>query len=165
VDVYIGRRRKRFAKTVYTSRTTNEKNETKPCEIYTVRPVSLEYNRSNKTDTGTERIMKIWEVITITLIIIRTKFHVYRWTISRSLIASSVNVYVCDRGYDLNMEKNLDQRNAIKFCFKLGKSATETFQMFNEAYAESVMSCATVFRWQGQFSNSIIKTVSMVFFF
>jgi len=32
------------------------------------------------------------------------------------------------------MEKNLEQRIAIKCCFKLGKIATETFQLLNEAY-------------------------------
>jgi len=36
-------------------------------------------------------------------------------------------MYVCDRGYNFNMEKNLEQRIAIKFCVKLEKSATETF--------------------------------------
>lgn len=62
-------------------------------------------------------------------------------------------MYVCDRGYNFNMEKNLEQRIAIKFCVKLEKSATETFQMMIKAYGELVMSRATVFRWHSQFSS------------
>lgn len=62
-------------------------------------------------------------------------------------------MYVCDCGYNFNMEKNLEQRIAIKFCVKLEKSATETFQMMTKAYGELVMSRATVFRWYSQFST------------
>ncbi|KAL4112628.1 hypothetical protein QTP88_016377 [Uroleucon formosanum] len=51
------------------------------------------------------------------------------------------------------MEKNLEQRIAIKCCVKLEKSATETFQMMIKAYGELVMSRATVFRWHSQFSS------------
>jgi len=66
-------------------------------------------------------------------------------------------VYVYDRGYNLNREKNLEQRIATKFCFKLGKNAIEMFQMSNEAYGESVMSRVTVFWWHGQFSSGGFK--------
>ena len=49
--------------------------------------------------------------------------------------------------------KKIIQRIAIKFCVKLEKSATETFQMMIKAYDELVMSRATVFRWHSQFSS------------
>lgn len=86
--------------------------------------------------------MKFWEVITITVAIVRRKFHAYR-IVSDSIIAF---VYVCDRGYcNLNMENNLRRRRiAIKCCLEFGKSAAETFQMLNNAYGESVTS--SVFR-------------------
>lgn len=49
------------------------------------------------------------------------------------------------------MEKNLEQRIAIQFCVKLGKSATETFQIMTKAYGELFMSRATLFWWNSQF--------------
>ena len=51
------------------------------------------------------------------------------------------------------MNKNNEQRVAIKFCFKAGKSATETFEMLKLAYGESVMSRAIVFRWYNLFAE------------
>uniref|UniRef100_A0A2S2QJL3 Mos1 transposase HTH domain-containing protein n=1 Tax=Sipha flava TaxID=143950 RepID=A0A2S2QJL3_9HEMI len=62
-------------------------------------------------------------------------------------------MYVCDRGYNFNMENNLEQRIAIKCCVKLKKSATETLKMMIKAYGELVMSHATVFKWHSQFSS------------
>ncbi|XP_008179957.1 protein GVQW3-like [Acyrthosiphon pisum] len=44
-------------------------------------------------------------------------------------------------------DNNFEQRCAIRFCFKLGHSATETFQKLQQAYGESVLSRAQVFRW------------------
>jgi hypothetical protein len=43
-------------------------------------------------------------------------------------------MYVCDRGYNSNMENNLKQWIAIKCCVKLEKSATEMFQMMIKTY-------------------------------
>jgi hypothetical protein len=36
------------------------------------------------------------------------------------------------------MDLSMEQRLAIKFCFKAGKSATETLQMVNVAYGDTV---------------------------
>lgn len=51
------------------------------------------------------------------------------------------------------MEKNSEQRVAIKFCFKAGKNVTETFEMLKVAYGRSVMSRTNVFRWYSQISS------------
>ena len=37
------------------------------------------------------------------------------------------------------MDSPKEQRIAVKFCVKLGKSATETFAMLNTAYGDIVM--------------------------
>ena len=42
-----------------------------------------------------------------------------------------------------------EERYAIKFCFKLGKSATETYGMLQTAFGASCMNRASVFEWQG----------------
>ncbi|GFV33670.1 uncharacterized protein TNCV_4567851 [Trichonephila clavipes] len=39
-----------------------------------------------------------------------------------------------------------EQRCAIKFCFRFGHNATETFAKFQQAYGDSVLSRAEVFR-------------------
>jgi len=37
------------------------------------------------------------------------------------------------------MDLSMEQRLAIKFCFKAGKSAPEAFQMVNAAYGDQAL--------------------------
>ncbi|GFX50752.1 protein GVQW3 [Trichonephila clavipes] len=46
-----------------------------------------------------------------------------------------------------------EQRCAIKFCFRLGHNATETFAKLQQAYGDSVLSRALIFRWFKVFSE------------
>ena len=46
-----------------------------------------------------------------------------------------------------------EQRYAVKFCVKLGKSTTETFAMLDMAYGDVAMKPATCFRWYKRFKN------------
>ncbi|GFX04214.1 HTH_48 domain-containing protein [Trichonephila clavipes] len=46
-----------------------------------------------------------------------------------------------------------EQRCAIKFCFRLGHNATETFAKLQLAYGDSVLSRAQVFRRFKAFSE------------
>ena len=49
----------------------------------------------------------------------------------------------------------LEERNAIKLCFKLGKNATETmYGMLQTAFGASCMNRASVFEWQKRFEES-----------
>ena len=41
----------------------------------------------------------------------------------------------------------LEERCAIKFCFKLGKNASETYRMLQTAFEPSCMNRASVFEW------------------
>ena len=41
----------------------------------------------------------------------------------------------------------LEEQYAIKFCFKLGKNATETYGMLQTAFGASCMNRASVFEW------------------
>ncbi|GFX36293.1 HTH_48 domain-containing protein [Trichonephila clavipes] len=43
--------------------------------------------------------------------------------------------------------------SAIKFCFRLGHNAMETFAKLQQAYKDSVLSRAQVFRWFKAFSE------------
>nr|XP_012143528.1 PREDICTED: putative uncharacterized protein FLJ37770 [Megachile rotundata] len=51
------------------------------------------------------------------------------------------------------MQRNIEQRCAIKFCVKLNKSATETFNMIHQAYKDDSMSRTSVFEWHKNFKD------------
>ena len=48
----------------------------------------------------------------------------------------------------------LEERYAIKFCFKLGKKATETNGIILTAFRPSCMNRASVFEWYQRFKES-----------
>ncbi len=50
-------------------------------------------------------------------------------------------------------EDILEERYAIKFCFKLGKNATETYGMLHIAFGASCMNRASVFEWHKRFKE------------
>ena len=50
-------------------------------------------------------------------------------------------------------ENNLEERYAIKFCFQLGKNATETYRMLQTAFGASHISRASVFEWHKSFKD------------
>ena len=47
----------------------------------------------------------------------------------------------------------LEERYAIKFCFKLGKNATETYGMLQTAFRPSCMNRESVFEWHKRFKE------------
>ena len=47
----------------------------------------------------------------------------------------------------------LEERYAIKFCFKLGKNARETYGMLQTAFGASCMNRASVFEWHKRFKD------------
>ena len=47
----------------------------------------------------------------------------------------------------------LEERYAIKFCFKLGKNATETYGILPTAFRLSCMNQASVFKWHKRFKD------------
>ena len=50
-------------------------------------------------------------------------------------------------------EDSLEERYAIKFCFKLGKNATETYGMLPTAFRPSCRNRASVFEWHKRFKE------------
>ena len=50
--------------------------------------------------------------------------------------------------------QKFEQRCAIKFCVKLGESATVTYEKLQRAYGEHSLSRAQVFRWHKSFLES-----------
>jgi hypothetical protein len=45
------------------------------------------------------------------------------------------------------------QRVCIKFCQKLGKTATETYEMLQQAFGETALSRSKTFEWYSRFKN------------
>ena len=50
-------------------------------------------------------------------------------------------------------EDTLEERYAIKFSFKIGKNATETYRMLQTAFGASCMNRASVFEWHKRFKE------------
>ena len=48
----------------------------------------------------------------------------------------------------------LEERYAIKFCFKLGKKATETYRILQTAFGPYCMNRASVFEWHKRFKEA-----------
>ena len=51
------------------------------------------------------------------------------------------------------MCESTEQRICIKFCFKIGKTATETYQLLQQAYGEDAMGRTQVFDWFRRFKR------------
>ena len=51
-------------------------------------------------------------------------------------------------------EDTLEERYAIKFCFKLGKKATETYGILQTAFGAFCMNWASVFEWHKRFKDA-----------
>ena len=50
-------------------------------------------------------------------------------------------------------EDTLEELYAIKFCFELGKNATETYGMLQTAFRPSCRNRASVFEWHKKFKE------------
>jgi hypothetical protein len=46
-----------------------------------------------------------------------------------------------------------EQRVCVKFCQKLGKTATETYEMLQQAFGETALSRSQTFEWYSRFKN------------
>ena len=61
--------------------------------------------------------------------------------------------------YDFRLKEQLQQqlvlkeRYAIKFCFKIGKNATETYGMLQTTFRPSCMNRTSVFEWNKRFKE------------
>ena len=60
----------------------------------------------------------------------------------------------CHSWWISKMQSELEEkRYAIKFCFKLGKNATETYRMLQTAFRPSCMNRASVCEWHKRFKE------------
>jgi hypothetical protein len=57
------------------------------------------------------------------------------------------------------MDGKIEQRVCIKFCAKLGKSATKTLEIRHEAFGEHSSSRTAVSEWHSRFKASRVSAV------
>ena len=57
------------------------------------------------------------------------------------------------RQSEFNCKMTIEQRINIKFCVKLGKTATEALKMLREVYGDFSMSRTRVFKWHKRFAE------------
>ena len=50
-------------------------------------------------------------------------------------------------------QNTLEERSAIKFCFKLGKNGREMYGMLQSAFGASRMNRSSVFEWHKRFKK------------
>jgi hypothetical protein len=55
------------------------------------------------------------------------------------------------------MDVQLEQRVYIRFCVKMGKTATETLQLLRDAYDDEALSRARVFEWHRRFVSGRVS--------
>lgn len=53
-----------------------------------------------------------------------------------------------------------EQRVCIKFCVRLGKTGSETFEMLKQAFGDLCMSRSRTFEWFGRFKNGRTSTAN-----
>ena len=53
-----------------------------------------------------------------------------------------------------------EQRVCIKFCVRLGKKGSETFEMLKQAFGDSCMICSRTSEWFGRFKNGRTSTAN-----
>ena len=62
---------------------------------------------------------------------------------------------------DIDVMAEVDeQRVCIKFCVRLGKTGSETFEMLKQAFGYSCMSRSRTFEWFGRFKNGRTSTAN-----
>ena len=69
-----------------------------------------------------------------------------------AVIGRGNNTCVCVTAI-FTMCESTEQLICIKFCFKIGKTTTETYQLLQQAYGEDVMGRTQVFDWFRRFKE------------
>ena len=105
--------------------------------------------------------MKIQYVIAIHLMRWLSDFYDFRfkWTATAAIEIHPTKTWLSQK-MQSGCEDTLEERCAIKLCFKLGKNATETCGMIQTGFRPSCMNRASVFEWHKRFKEGKEKTTS-----
>ena len=94
--------------------------------------------------------MKIQYLIAIHLMRWLTDFYdfSFKWTATGGIGIHPTKAWLSQLVNFKNAIWTLEERYAIKLCFKLGKNATETYGMLQTVFRPSCMNRASVFQWR-----------------
>ena len=106
-------------------------------------------------------VVDSWELSMLLLYILWDDWPIFMISRSNKLLQQQLEYTLlkpdCHRWWISKMqsgrEDNLEERYAIKLCFKLGKDATETYGMLQTAFRPSCMNRAWVFEWHKRFKE------------
>ena len=99
--------------------------------------------------------MKIHDVIARHLMTWQANFYdfSFKWTATAATGIHPTKAWWSQLVNFKNAIWQLEEQYAIKFCFKLGKNATETYWMLQTAFGASCMNRAWVFDWHKRFKE------------
>ena len=77
----------------------------------------------------------------------------FKWTATAAIGIHPTKGWLSQLVNFKNAIWTLEERYTIKFCFKLGKNATETYGMLQTTFRPSCMNRASVFEWHKRFKK------------
>ena len=77
----------------------------------------------------------------------------FKWTATVAIGIQPTKAWWWISKMQSGREDTLEERYAIKFCFKLRKNAAETYGMLQTAFGASCMNQASVFEWHKRFKE------------
>ena len=79
----------------------------------------------------------------------------FKWTATAAIGIHPTKADYHSWGISKMQSYTLEERNAIKLCFKLGKNATETYGMLQNAFGASCMNRESDFVWHKRFKEGM----------
>ena len=108
--------------------------------------------------TGIKIVVDSWKFTMLLLYILWDDWPIFMISASNQQLQQQLEYTLlkpdCHSWWISKMQSDtLEERYAIKFCFKLGKNATETYGMLQTAFGASCMNRASVFEWHKRFKE------------
>ena len=106
-------------------------------------------------------VVDAWKFTMLLLYILRDNWPIFMISRSKELLQLQLEYTllkpICHSWWiskkQSGREDTLEERFAIKFCFKLGKNATETYGMLQTTFRPSCMNRRSVFEWHKRFKE------------
>ena len=106
-------------------------------------------------------VVDSWKFTMLLLYILWDHWLIFRISGSNELLQQQLEYTLLRSDYDSwwiskmqsGCEDTLEEWCAIKFCYKLGKNATESYGMLQTAFGASCMNRASVFEWHKRFKE------------
>ena len=103
-------------------------------------------------------VMNSWKITVLLLYILWDEWLIFMISVSNEQLQQQLEYTLlkpdCHSWWISKMQSDtLEERYAIKFCFKLGKNITDTYVMLKTAFGAFYMNRAPVFEWHKRFKE------------